>query len=299
MNRRIYFAVGCLLFSTGVFISCQTDPTFDNYEQWQKDVQAIDNYLTSNNIDAVKDARGVRMVIHQLGTGLPAAGFNKVDIDYTGKLFSNASTFDDGNTKEVLTKYIQGWQIAMTTLPEGSEATVYIPSAYGYANVQQGPIPPNSILVFDLHFKEIVLSSAEETRFTTDTTAIDEYLANKGIAAMTDTTGVRYTISSLGAGSAPDLYDNLKLKYTIRTIASDANVVASVDGEPTSTFDSRMVDYIPGMVVGLKNIGPGGKITVYVPSNLGFGPEGVIQGGTQLVPANANLIVEIELFEIL
>jgi FKBP-type peptidyl-prolyl cis-trans isomerase len=298
MNRKICFAAACVLVSTVVFFSCQDEPVFDHYEQWQKEVKAIDNYLTTNGISAVEDARGIRMVIHHLGTGLPAAGFNKVDIDYVGKLFTNGSTFDDGNTKELVTKYIQGWQIAMTTLPEGSEATVYIPSAYGYSNAQQGSIPPNSTLVFDLHFRDIILSAAEKTRFTEDTTAIDEYLLSKAIDAMTDSTGVRYTVASLGTGNAPDLYDNLKIKYTIRTMANDSNVVATVDGEPSDTFDSRMVDYIPGMVVGLKKIGPGGKITLYIPSGLGFGAAGVIQGGTQLVPANANLIVEVELLQI-
>jgi FKBP-type peptidyl-prolyl cis-trans isomerase len=298
MNRKVWlsFVLCGVIFG---FFSCQEKDVFDSYEQWNKDVSAIDNYLAENSIDAVKDSRGVRMVVTEVGTGLTSGIFNKVDVDYTGKLFSTGAVFDDGNTQEFLTQYIEGWQIAMTTLPAGSRATVYIPSALGYGNVQQGSIPPNSVLVFDLHFKGIVRSTSEVSLFTSDTTAIDTYLANKNISAVTDTSGVRYVINNQGSTDAPGLYDKLKITYTIKELANDGTTVATVDGEPTDNYDSRMVDYIPGMVAGLQKIGTGGDITLYIPSGLAFGAPGVVTNGSRLIQTNSNLIINIKLNEIL
>jgi FKBP-type peptidyl-prolyl cis-trans isomerase len=272
---------------------------YDAYEQWKKDVAIIDKYLADNNITAVKDARGVRMVIDELGTGLPPITLNTVDVDYVGKLFSNGQGFDSGNIKGVLNGFIEGWQIALSTLPTGSKAKVYIPSPYAYQNTGAGSIPPNAILVFDVDFKGIVRSSGENDRFKTDTTAIDTYLAGKSINAITDTTGVRYVITSPGTGAPPTWYDKLKVSYSIKLLSNDGVVVASVDAEPNENFDSRVVDFVPGMMLGLQKIGEGGTITLYVPSGLAFGTGTASHNGVTVVPQNSNLIIEVTLTEIL
>jgi FKBP-type peptidyl-prolyl cis-trans isomerase len=288
--------VGCALIS---FSCSDDDDTFNHYAQWQKEVAAIDEYLAANNITAIKDARGVRMVIEELGTGLPATTLSTVDVDYVGTLFSTGGTFDSGNAKNILNRFIQGWQIALTTLPEGSKATLYIPSAYAYSNVASGSIPANSTLVFDIEFNSIVLTAAEIDRFKTDTTAIESYLAGKNITATTDTTGVRYVITDAGLGAPPEWYDPLKLSYSIKLLTNDTQNVASITAEPSDTFDSRTVDFLTGMMVGLQKIGPGGKITLYLPSRLAFGTAGASSNGALVVPPNTNIIVEIELQEIL
>jgi len=283
---------------SSLFGCLDNDDVYDAYETWQKDVATIDKYLADNNITAVKDARGVRMVIEQLGTGLPATTFNTFDADYEGRLFSNGQVFDDGNYKGAVSGVIEGWQIALTTLPAGSRATIYIPSPYGYKNRQTGSIPPNSILVFDLTFNSIVYSSEENNRFKTDTTAIETYLDGKEIEATTDTTGIRYVISDAGASAPPTWYDKVKLSYSIKLLTKDDVVVADVDAEPSETFDSRVIDYVPGMMVGLQKIGEGGKITLYVPSRLAFGTGTASYNGAIVVPQNSNLIIDVEITEI-
>lgn len=281
------------------FFSCQQEEVFDHYEQLIKDVQAIDKYLAENNITAIKDSRGIRLEIKELGTGLPASVFNTVNVDYVGKLLTTGETFDNGNTTEVLNNYITGWQIALSSLPAGSKANLYIPSGYAYGNASQAAIPANSNLIFDIDFKGVILTSAERTRFTNDTTAIDTYLAGKNVSAVTDSTGVRYVVTSPGSGPPPTWYQPLKLKYTIREMTNDSRVAATVDASPSSGFDSRMVNYFPGMMVGLQKIGEGGKVTLYIPSNLAFGTPGVVSNNTQVIQPNSNLIVEVELTDIL
>lgn len=281
------------------FFGCMDEDVYDAYKQWQKDVATIDAYLTENNITAIKDVRGIRMVITQLGTGLPATTLNTVDVDYVGKLFSNGQIFDDGNIEGVVDDFIEGWKVALTTLPAGSTAKVYIPSPYAYANGGTQNIPPNSILVFDMTFNKVVMTSTEENRFKSDTTAIDTYLAGKSISAVTDTTGIRYVVTDAGDGAAPTWYDKLKVSYSIKLLTDDTKTVASVNAEPGQNFDSRVIDFVPGMAAALQKIGEGGKITVYIPSFLAFGTSSASHNGATVVPANANLIMEIEVTDIL
>lgn len=62
-------------------------------------------------------------------------------------------------------------------------------------------------------------------------------------------------------------------------------------GEP-ATFNASQV--IPGFSEGIMQIGEGGKATLYIPSNLGYGP----RGAAPVIGPNENLIFEIELLQI-
>jgi FKBP-type peptidyl-prolyl cis-trans isomerase len=283
-----------------VMSSCLKSPEpFDAYAQLAKDKTTIKNYLTDNNLTAIEDPNGVYIVVNQLGTGLPAQNTSTVDVDYVGKLFSDQSViFDQGNVKGVLSSYISGWQIAMNTLPEGSKATLYIPSGWGYGNVAQGKIPASSILVFDITFKDAKRSSVQLTKFKADTTAIENYLTTKSIVnAVTDTTGVRYVITQEGSGPVATWYNKLKFKYTIKSLADDTKVLGDFTREPSTTFYNRVVDQIQGLKIGLTKMTAGSKATFYLPSEYGLGPAGVSTTDFT-VPGNTNLIIDVELTEI-
>lgn len=291
-----------LIFSIicGSLLSCNdTADVFDFNAQLQKEIVEIDAYLAANSLTAIKDPSGVRMVITKLGTRLPAQLEHTVDVDYKGTLLTDGSTFDEGNVRVPLVGLISGWQIALTTLPEGSEATLFIPSYYGYGNVSQGKIPANSTLVFDVKFNDAAHSSAYLQRFGADTVLIDDYLVDKGITATKDTTGIRYVITAPGSGATPGWYDKLSLSYSIKLLTNDAQTIITLSPEISETFYSRSVDYVQGMMIGLHKLQVGGKATLYIPSGLGFGPGGGTHQGQLIIPANANLIVEVELKDIM
>jgi FKBP-type peptidyl-prolyl cis-trans isomerase len=48
-----------------------------------------------------------------------------------------------------------GLQEGMLGMQAGGERLIVVPSALGYGNVQVGPIPPNSTLVYDIRLEEI------------------------------------------------------------------------------------------------------------------------------------------------
>lgn len=273
----------------------------DPYKRLEQDVATIDSYLAANGLPAIKDVSGVRMVIQTLGQELPAQHNSHVLVDYVGKLLADGSVFDQGTIDDDLSRYIDGWKIAFTTLPVGSKAQLYIPSGYGYGSNSSGEIPANSILVFDVDFIDVEESATEKAQFDKDTTDINAYLEDKEIAeeVIKDATGVRYVITQEGTGATADWYSKVKLKYTIKLLADDSKTVATVEREPTADFASRPVDYIHGLKVGLRKLSEGSKATLYVPSGLGFGTSGASDGtGSLVVPANANLIIDVEVIEV-
>lgn len=306
MKKSFLRILSAILVAGTAFVasSCLSNgDVFDAYAQHTKDVAAIDSYLTTNNISAVKDPTGVRMVITQMGTGLPALLSQTITAKYTGKLFSNSATFDSGTADFALNQVIVGWQVAFSTLPKGSKATIYIPSQYAYGNASQGSIPPNSILVFDVEFIDVKITDTYKTQFTKDTTAINTYISSKSIQnVVKDASGLRYVITSGPTeGVTPSLYDKLKLKYTIKLLSNDTKTVATVDREPSDLFYSRVVDYIHGMKVGLRKMREGSTATLYIPSGLAFGTTDIKDAttGDVIIPANNSIIVEVQLIDIL
>ena len=288
--------VGSLLLLTGCLDN--DSEAFDSKEQLAKDIAAIDAHLTQSQLLAEKDVNGVRMVIHELGTGLPATTTNTIKVDYVGSVLNNPNPFESGTATGLVSGFIAGWQIALTSLPVGTKATVYIPSQWGYGNRDQGSIPANSILVFEMDFVEIARSASEKERFTNDTTALNNYLLGKGYTDyVKDPSGVRYRITQLGGGPVPDLFDKLKVKLTYKTLTDDKNAVIEATNEPSATFFSRVVDNLPGVVATLRELPEGSKAVAYIPSILGFGSRSVNANNT-VIPARTNLIVEMELMEV-
>ena len=302
LNRSIFF---CLMALSLGLTSCLDDAPAgeDPYKRLEADIQAIDAALLfSSNV--IKDPTGIRIEVHQLGTGLPARVANKVKIDYVGKLFATDAVFDERTWNDKLENTITGWKIAFSILPAGSIATIYVPSGYAYGNRRNGDIPANSILKFDVNFKEVSQTSTEADQLKKDTIAIDNYIANLNNEIeeniVHDSTGVRYAITKAGTGDEATWYDQITLSYKIKLLDNPSTVVVDVASRaPSEQFKSRLVDYINGMKVGLSKMNIGSKATLFIPSGLAFGAEGAYDAnGSRVITEHKNLIVEVEVTNI-
>ena len=302
MNRAKATSLIVLILSASFFLNgCMKDDAdvFDSGKQFQQEVDAIDAYLEQNMIPHIKDMSGIRIVSNSLGSALPAMATSTVDVDYKGSLFSTGAVFEESTTKGQVTGYIPGWQIALRKLPVGSQAQVYIPSYYGYGQGGNSKIPANSTLVFDIKIKSATKSPGVVEKLKSDSLAINTYLENKGITAETDPTGIRFIHTEQGSGATPSWFSQVKLKMTFTLLADDSKPAGSYDRQPTDDFSSFVVDYIQGMQIALMKMKAGGKMRIFVPSSLGFGIENATDGGAVIVPANSNIIVDIELLEVL
>jgi FKBP-type peptidyl-prolyl cis-trans isomerase len=288
-----------LLTVTVLLSGCKDDdPAFDQVAQYEKEIAAIDAYLETNSIAHIKDPSGVRIVPTSLGSKLPAHRDNTIDVTYNGKLFPSEEQFDEGVAKGFVDRFIPGWQIAMTKLPVGSNAVIYIPSYYGYGKDGNGPVPGNTTLVFDVTINAATRSTVFNEKLSSDTTAINTYVANKGLQVVNDPTGVKYISQVEGTGSNPSWFSQVKLKQSFILLTDDAKVLGTYEREPTDTFGSFVVDYTHGIQIVLQKMKPGGKMRVFIPSGLAFGINGASESGVTIVPPNSNIIVDLELIEV-
>jgi FKBP-type peptidyl-prolyl cis-trans isomerase FkpA len=307
MAVRIFSAI-CFSFLFVGLISCSEPPEAINYaQQLETEIAAIDAHLAATGQTAIKDPSGVRIVITKPGIHLPALHLDSIDVEYKGTLFSSGGEFDSGRATFYLNSggLIAGWKIAFAKIPRGSEATLYIPSWYAYRDAAQNGatgkvgIPANSTLVFDVVMKDVIHSTGFINKFKSDTTKIEEYLEAKQITTLKDSTGVRYEFITPGAGVKPNFFNKVTLTYSFKILEDDTETLITINREPSETFNSFVVDYLSGMQAVLLNMPEGAKCRLYVPSGLGFAASGATDGfGQVIIPANANLIIDLELKDI-
>ena len=139
---------------------CNQKPnTAVNQDQLQLDIEAIEAYLTENNIEAQVHKSGLRYVINEAGDGKKATLCDQITISYEGRLMSDGSVFDDSDGKNVafpLDRLITGWQVGIPLIEEGGSITLYVPSSYGYGSRGAGDdIPPNANLIFEVNLVRV------------------------------------------------------------------------------------------------------------------------------------------------
>jgi FKBP-type peptidyl-prolyl cis-trans isomerase FkpA len=277
--------------------SCLNDNTTSTQVQLNKDIKEIDQYLADiGATNVIKDASGIRIVIHNLGDGISPNLENDLEIDYTGRLLSSGAIFDEGTWLQSAGETIVGWQIGLPMLPEGTSATLYIPSVYAYGRQgQQGgavPIPGNANLIFDVEVVDVLMTAAQQTKLNSDINAINTYLGLEGITAEVHSSGLRYVIVEPGDGPTPGQFDQVVVNYTGKLIPNETQFESGTVS-PSAAFSSRVANFINGWQIGLQLIQEGGKINVYIPSGLAYGTRANVS-----IPANSNLIFEIELVEV-
>ncbi|WP_443937721.1 FKBP-type peptidyl-prolyl cis-trans isomerase [Pedobacter sp. MW01-1-1] len=120
----------------------------------KKDADAekqITDFISQNNINAVKDASGLYYQIIKPGSGTTKiTNSSKITIKYEGRLL-NGSVFDNGGGVQqtfTLGQLIQGWQVGIPFIQKGGEIRLIVPPSLGYGAQAVGPIPANSPLDF-------------------------------------------------------------------------------------------------------------------------------------------------------
>lgn len=264
-------------------------------ERLYRDIAEIDAYLDLNEITAIKHASGLRLVIHEMGTGLPALSGSNVKVIFEGYLMHNGVLFDDDEDGIVGTpaSFIDGWEIALTRLPQGTRATLYIPSVWGYGTAGSGPVPPNANLIFDIEIVSVAYNTQQQNQLNADRVKIMDHLDDHPeIDAVEDASGIWYDVTQEGEGTVPALFSRVKLKVIGKLLDSGTIVISEQIVEPTEFFDSYVADYPNGMKAALLQLGAGTKVNLYVPSTLAYG-----SSGSSLIPPNSNMIFEVEILE--
>jgi len=147
----------------------------DEAAQAPIDDKAIQDYIAANNIKATKTESGLYYAITKAGSGANAKAGQSVSMKYLGKTLEgeqfDANMDDKFNLlkdKQIFTftlgqgQVIRGWDEGLQLLNKGSRATLILPSKIAYGVRGNGPIKPNSVLVFNVEMTDIKDAPAQQ-----------------------------------------------------------------------------------------------------------------------------------------
>jgi len=177
--------------------------------------------------------------------------------------------------------FTRTWQ---SPVPKGVDSTSFFTFHVGVKEIMN----PDRLNEFQREFYEKENAraiKAESEQLMKDTVELDQYLAERNITATKTPEGVRYAITKLGKGEKPNLSQQIRFAY--KGMLMDG----SVFDESKQPIVYPLSNLIRGWQIAFPNFPVGTKATLYVPSSLGYGP----QGSPPTIPANANLIFEVEL----
>ncbi|HSI76337.1 MAG TPA: FKBP-type peptidyl-prolyl cis-trans isomerase [Lunatimonas sp.] len=140
------------------------------FEQDKQKIEAfVQNFDVEHRKETVGESGVVLLITETNETGRLPANRDTIRVDYTGYLldgtvfdtsvqsvaedeglFNPNRPYEPFRVELGVSQVIVGWHIALSQLREGEKATVLIPSFYGYGREGNGPIPGNTVLVFDL-----------------------------------------------------------------------------------------------------------------------------------------------------
>lgn len=104
-------------------------------------------------------------------------------------------------------------------------------------------------------------------------------------------TGLQYLIETPGEGDHPKPTDTVRVHYRGTLLDGTEFDSSHSRGEPAEFPLNRV---IPGWTEGLQLVKPGGKVKLFIPSELAYGPRGA--GG--VIGPDETLIFDVELLEI-
>lgn len=144
------------------FFSCSDDENPQPYTPPtnEEEVQAIEDFLEARNITYESDTSGMRYVIDSVGTGTMPVIDDTVSVRYTG-FFPGGGIFDS-NTEGLPLQFvlgegniILGFEYAVMKLREGGSGTFFLPSRLAYGSTGAGPIPPYTIIGFEVELLDV------------------------------------------------------------------------------------------------------------------------------------------------
>jgi peptidylprolyl isomerase len=116
----------------------------------------------------------------------------------------------------------------------------------------------------------------------------------QGAQTMTTASGLQMTDTKVGTGDSPKTGQTCVMHYTgwlYKDGAKGAKFDSSVDRGRPFEFKIGVGQVIKGWDEGVSTMKPGGKRTLIIPPELGYGARGA--GG--VIPPNATLLFEVEL----
>ena len=187
--------------------------------------------------------------------------------------------------------YALGYEVAHQTPPELDINSFITGVREGHARTQPAYSEEELQAAYEQFQKDMQQKQVETATKTQSSN--DSFLTEnaKKAGVKTTTSGLQYVVTQEGKGKAPQADSIVKVHYTGKLVDGTVFDSSVERGEP---IEFPLNQVIPGWTEGLQLMKEGGKATLYIPSQLGYGEQGV--PGT--IPANSTLIFDVELIQV-
>ncbi len=201
----------------------------------------------------------------------------------------------------------KGIESAFRMLKKGDSLLVKVTTQSFFENSLRRPVPPNikpeseftfyfgvsdvtgeegmRLIMEKIQAQEYEKSRGQrEGQLAADTVAIDAYLAARNIVAVKDKSGLRYVVTKTSVGEKPALSSTIIATYK-------GSLMDTGEMFQEGPLEYPLTQLIKGWQIAFPLLSKGSKATLYVPSSLAYGANGM----PPQIPGNANLIFEVEL----
>ena len=290
MKKLLFFAPALLLLSCGG----ETEKE-KNYIETEYDKE-IAVFLEDKDWEPIREDNGLYIYTEIEGEGQKPGLQDYLTLNYSGYLLDG--TPFDGTEGNAITfpfpmeSLIKGWQQGIPHFGKGGKGKLIIPPDLGYGSRASGPIPANSVLVFDIELIDFSPTApGPQIDMSVDySDEIDAYIAAEKLGEFKKTeTGLYIQLDNAGSDDKPNLGSFLTLNYEGYLL--NGNKFDGTDGTPT-TFPFPVSQLIMGWQEGLPLFGKGGKGKLIIPPYLGYGDR-----DSPEIPANSVLVFDIEIID--
>jgi len=271
----------------------------------------FNTYLEENNITVEPLESGLIFIEDKKGRGASPKADDMVSVNLTVKLLDGTKIFSTDDRGEPFEyQYGQnfdtrGLEEGVGMLKKGGKATLIVPQQIAYGAESKGQmIPAYSTIVYEVELlsmrskeaydKEREALQAQqqaqvEVNKNSEKALRDKYILDNGVTAQPTVSGLYYIETEAGTGKQALAGSTVSVHYTGRLL--DGTIFdSSIDKGVPFSFRLGGGQVIKGWDEAIAMMSEGGKATLIIPSDLGYGSR---DDGT--IPPYSTLVFDVEL----